>query len=252
MNTTTTEQMNTTTTEQIIPTGFSNLDEALGGGFRRGASTLLMGEAAAGITVLALNMATLLVVKGFKVVYITTEDHPRELEPKMVSALCEVPYEKIKDRVDLSKFNARQTQVYEGLRLSLQSSSFLFIHEDRPLEIQAQSDPETAWAVAIEQAAAQMGRVDYVIFDGLRQGTHYDRSVECLMRLAKAHNLHLIVTLRSMPPSSITADAHEGVPCVPAARTDLAAHMAVIVGITSLLDLDSTGNPIPQGALFSD
>lgn len=62
-----------------LGTGLPGLDEMMGGGIPRGTATLVSGASGTGKTLLALNFATAGLESGESAVYVTFEEHPRQI-----------------------------------------------------------------------------------------------------------------------------------------------------------------------------
>jgi len=75
-----------------MASGLFDLDKALGGGFRKGESTLVAGVTGGGKTVMATQFAAQFALDGHKVLFVTTEERPGDLIPRMLSNHLNVPY----------------------------------------------------------------------------------------------------------------------------------------------------------------
>lgn len=82
-----------------IPTGFHSVDAAFGGGVGLQESSLIMACPSAGKTVLATQFAGSFAMSGVKTLFVSTEQDHRRLQPRFISAICGVPFDKIKDKV---------------------------------------------------------------------------------------------------------------------------------------------------------
>jgi hypothetical protein len=71
------------------------LTTALGGGFARREHTMFISPTGGGKTVMACQISLGLVLQGLKGILVTTEQRPNELEPRIVSAACEIPFDRI-------------------------------------------------------------------------------------------------------------------------------------------------------------
>ena len=84
-----------------IPTEFSTLNTALGGGLRLGESVMIAGINASGKTVLATQLGMWLAQHGLNVVVCTTERKPQELLNRMLSSFLKVDFSRFTNRADL-------------------------------------------------------------------------------------------------------------------------------------------------------
>jgi archaellum biogenesis ATPase FlaH len=79
-----------------MTSGLFDLDKALGGGFRKGESTLVAAVTGGGKTVFATQFAAHFALHGHKVLFVTTEECPKELIHRMLSNHLNVPCGKFK------------------------------------------------------------------------------------------------------------------------------------------------------------
>jgi hypothetical protein len=88
-----------------LPSGINRLDRAMGGGFGVKEMTLIIGSTGAGKTVLASQLASTFAQSGFPGIWISTEETHDQLEPRIYSNACQIPYNQIKDGIDLNKLS---------------------------------------------------------------------------------------------------------------------------------------------------
>lgn len=73
------------------------LNTAMGGGFRMGESTLIAGATGGGKTVMAAMLAMDFCQAGRKTVFVTTEQKPYEILPRIFSNRCSIPMDKFEE-----------------------------------------------------------------------------------------------------------------------------------------------------------
>lgn len=88
-----------------LPSGLHMLDKAMGGGFAYGEGTLLISPTGGGKTVAACQLGATFALNNYGGLFITTEQKHKELEPRTVSNLCNIPFEMIKDGVHMEKLS---------------------------------------------------------------------------------------------------------------------------------------------------
>jgi len=79
----------------VIPTGFSDFDEMIGGGFKKGEMIVLAARPSIGKTALALNMIRNIVMKkddAYSVVLFSLEMSEKQVVRRMISTEAQVPY----------------------------------------------------------------------------------------------------------------------------------------------------------------
>jgi hypothetical protein len=98
-----------------IPSGIVKLDKAMGGGFGMGEFTLAIGATGAGKTVLTSQLASSMTVSGFPGIWITTEEGHKQLEPRVYSNICNIPYDQLKDGIKLDRLSADKAAAVKSL-----------------------------------------------------------------------------------------------------------------------------------------
>jgi KaiC/GvpD/RAD55 family RecA-like ATPase len=86
-----------------IQCGLTEYDRRMGGGFGYKEFSLGIAGTGAGKTVLACQFATTFALNGYPGMLITTEQSHDQLEPRIYSNFCDIPFDMIKDGVDLDK-----------------------------------------------------------------------------------------------------------------------------------------------------
>ena len=111
-----------------IPTNISMFDQVLGGLVKQEFG-LVIAPPSGGKTVCACQLGAALALGGSKVAFITTEQRPKELMPRIVSNFCEIPFNLIKDGVNrqriLSLGQSQQDKVTNLMKAISTNLSFV-------------------------------------------------------------------------------------------------------------------------------
>jgi hypothetical protein len=181
---------------QRFSTGIAKLDGCTGGGWARTEHVLWIAPTGAGKTVMACQQAVQLARQGLLGVLITTEQDHEELEPRIISAFANIPFERIKDGIDLTKLTVEETKNVRAVQASLQDN--LFIEDwvsNRELTVESDLDK------LVEDYKKEHGRCDFVILDwiggaitaGISDASQlrlmYQNTADCMSNLAKKHNM---------------------------------------------------------------
>jgi len=86
-----------------LQSGLTEYDRRMGGGFGYKEFTLGIAATGAGKTVLACQLATTFACNGYPGMLVTTEQSHDQLEPRIYSSFCDIPFDLIKDGVDIDK-----------------------------------------------------------------------------------------------------------------------------------------------------
>ena len=231
------------------PTHFKPLDRALGGGFGQGEGSLIIAATGGGKTVFATQMAALMSMNGARGVFISTEQPFQELEPRIVSAICNVPFDTIKDRVVTTKFERDQLMEYAKLRERLTAKTFSFVNWDADSETDVMAEVDSI----IERAGSTMGGVDYVIFDwlgkALGKNVMHDPAryrlallsgATAIVEMAKKYKLSAIAMAQGHPGRCKNNPRVDST-CLTECLT-LGNDMTTIVGITTMLKPEAEKN----------
>lgn len=144
---------------EIIKSGLRACDESIGG-FAKEELTLVIAPSGGGKTVLATQFAGAFARKEYKVLFITTEQPPHELTPRIVSNQCNIPFSRIKGGVNEQELqpdeHKRYRQLFEILSANLHFANW---GKDRSRSISNDLDGEVREFVKLH------GRLDVVIFD---------------------------------------------------------------------------------------
>lgn len=141
------------------------LNQLLGGGFGRTEGTLLIAPNGAGKTVLTTQLASEFCMGGAYGLIITTEQSHHLLEARIISSLCRIPFEGIKDGVkgeSLMKFTSDQRERYENVRGVLANRLLIY---DWPAG--TARSVETGLGDDILRAAERLGKLDFFALDWL-------------------------------------------------------------------------------------
>lgn len=175
----------------------NDFNRVLGGGFAHGEFSGIIAPTGGGKTVMALQIATGLATNGLKVLMVTTEQSPRELEPRIVSAKCRIPFRELRDGFDLRKLPKFQQDSIMHVRQTLRNQLWI---EDwsqkRGVSIMDDLDG------LILDFIKEHGHLDALVFDwlggALGELTKNDmnnyrlimkNSGECLGKLADIHDI---------------------------------------------------------------
>jgi KaiC/GvpD/RAD55 family RecA-like ATPase len=143
--------------------GLTGLTKALGGGLARGEGYLFISPQSGGKTVLGCQLADTLCESVRQTgIYITTEQGHEELEPRIVSNVCGIPFAGIKDGFDPRTFNPDQQRRYEEHRDRIRGRLFF---EDWNKEDRSRTIVNDLHSV-VDQRQQEMGKkIDFLIFD---------------------------------------------------------------------------------------
>jgi KaiC/GvpD/RAD55 family RecA-like ATPase len=142
-----------------LPSGINKLDHAMGGGFGRKEGNLIISPTGGGKTVCACQLAGSFASQNLKGILLTTEQGHEELEPRLVSNFCGIPFERIKDKVDLKLLNPSERQKYDDFREKMRGR--LFFSEWRDSSKAAHTHLEEE----VDRIAQKVGQVDFLIVD---------------------------------------------------------------------------------------
>jgi energy-coupling factor transporter ATP-binding protein EcfA2 len=81
----------------FVVSQLGGVNKAIGNGFRKGESTLVAGATGGGKTVFATMLAGDFSSVGIKTVFVTTEQKPHELLPRILSSRCNIPFEQFSE-----------------------------------------------------------------------------------------------------------------------------------------------------------
>jgi archaellum biogenesis ATPase FlaH len=238
-----------------LRTGLDKLDKAMGGGFGKGEGTLLMGTTGGGKTTVTCQLAARFVLDGAFGLFITTEQGHAELEPRIVSNYCNVPFDLIKDKVDIAVFNHDQKVKYDILREKLRPLYFAEWKMDRGKSVQDDLESE------IVTYAEKHGRIDFVIMDWIggalgssskgrdQEIRHiFQSTADKLWSIADKHRVASIATAQLNPKQAINKSAPDHT-MLSECKT-MGNNACYIIGITSLfakIEDNKQNNDQPPG-----
>lgn len=141
-------------------TGIPALDASLGGGWARTEYTLWIAPTGAGKTVMAMQQGVTLVRQKLKGIIISTEQRHIELEPRIVSAWANIPFDRIKDGIKERHLTHMESMAVNQLKLELKESLWIenWMH-DRSKSILNDLDD------LVESYKKEHGSCDFVILD---------------------------------------------------------------------------------------
>ncbi len=102
-----------------ISSGIARLDRVMGGGFGMKEMTLMIGSTGAGKTVFACQLASTFARNGSPGILATTEETHVQLEPRIVSNVCQIPFDQIKDGIQLDKLSREKADLVRDLRVQI-------------------------------------------------------------------------------------------------------------------------------------
>ncbi len=145
---------------ELIPSGLRACDDSLDGGFGKGEFSLVIAPSGGGKTTFGTQLAATFALRKHKVLYITTEQPPSELLPRIASNVGNIPFNKVRKGVHRDKLLPGEYERYEKLRGALGANlNFANWGKDRSRSIRADLRAE------VERFIAQHGRIDVLIFD---------------------------------------------------------------------------------------
>lgn len=109
-----------------FPCSIASVNERLGGGPGRGEGYLFMSASGGGKTVGATQLSAEWAMQNRKGLLITTEQQHYELEPRIISAQCHIPFGLIKDGVDPVRLTQEQREDYAVVQQKLKSNLWIY------------------------------------------------------------------------------------------------------------------------------
>ena len=240
-----------------LKTGFHKLDAAMGGGPGMGEFCLAISVQGGGKTVLACQMASSMSLNGAKGVLISTEQRHDELEPRIIACHANIPFDKIKDKVDLDTLLPEEVARYEDLEKKL-TGNFLIANWGDKISNTVVAD----LTEEIDRCANMMGGLDYVVLDWLggRLGAGgkdpaakrqlYQEAADCMGNTARTMRVATIGMAQANMKQAANRKSIDSTHL--AENKQLGATASTIVGISSLLAGEEEGAPIfsPEQFLY--
>jgi len=150
-----------------LKTSIPRLNDSLGGGYGLGEAVCWISATGGGKTVAALQIAMeMLMSNGPDVrgLYITTEQPPEQLFPRLVSAQLSIPFdENITDGVDLRRLDSKQRQNAADLVKTMGNRLLFERWQDMGNATTFKQDMEAK----IQKFLREYGRLDFLVFDWL-------------------------------------------------------------------------------------
>jgi hypothetical protein len=183
-----------------IDSGIPAVD-AVTGGFGFGDLVLVIGVTGVGKTVLACQLATTFALGGHPGMLVTTEQAQEELEPRIYSNFCDIPFDRIKDGVDFEKLSTDQQTAIEGLEARLKGKLEIAdwgrersksIEHDLQAELRgylAQHGAPPQWLI-LDWIGGALGDIARNELSETRQ--RYENAAVNLARIAQKENIVLI------------------------------------------------------------
>ena len=183
---------NLTVAKRYPITGMNEMNAVFGGGFCHGEYSLFIASTGAGKTVMALQ--------GLRVLFVTTEQGPAELEPRIISSFCNIPFSQVRDGVDMKSLAGFQRDAIARLRKNLDGRLWI---EDWSKTRGASLSEDIDGLV--DRYEKQYGKMDVLVFDWLggalgelsKEDMHVYRLIlhntgETLGKLADSRNMIVV------------------------------------------------------------
>lgn len=161
-----------------LSSGFSKLNECLGGskveengatrinkGFAKGDAYLFIAPSGAGKTVMATQFAQHFASSNKNGLFISTEQGPYELVPRIISARCNIPFELLSNGMAEARKFLNENQMADVLSTdAVISEKLIFSHWMEPsMSVLTSLDDEIESAKEIFESRGE--RMDFVVFD---------------------------------------------------------------------------------------
>ncbi len=237
--------------------GLPGLSKHMGGGLARGEGNLIVAPQGSGKTIFACQVGSGLVIENELLTGIiaTTEQSSAQLEPRVVSCHCGVPYNRIMDRFDESLLLPHEKTEYRLMRQALKGRLFW---EDWNKEDRSRSITSDIYDV-VHQRQDQLGKpIDFFILDwigGALGATDlknadkirhiYQMTADTLFQLAKDENMIVIAMAQAAMATSqntIRVDATKIAEC-----KSMGANATNVVGITAMYDENAMDQMVEGG-----
>jgi DnaB helicase-like protein len=142
------------------PLGIPRLDKVLGGGVGRKEGLLFIAGQGAGKTVAACQFAPALALENLKTLLITTEQPHEQLEARIVSNYCNIPFTRLVDKVDLEKLTENELEKFYAFEKKLNGNLYYANWKgDHAISIAEDLDRE------VRKLIKKWGRLDAIILD---------------------------------------------------------------------------------------
>lgn len=145
---------------KLFPTGLRALDLSLGGGLGQGEWSLVIAPSGSGKTALATQLGANFGIRSQKTLLITTEQPPSELLLRIVSNICNIPFDRIRAGIERARLMPEEEERYKRMKPILGKNLFFADwSKDRSRSIRADLRAE------VERFIAAHGHLDVLIFD---------------------------------------------------------------------------------------
>lgn len=173
----------------VVPTGFSELDETLGGGLRTGQLTLITGVAGVGTSILATDIARAAAFRsGLRTAVIAPDSSTSEVVARVIAA---------ETRVSLARIRTGTLGEDERVRLTDARRAL----EEAPIWVNAEYGVTMSAEVVLDTVDYMAGwsGARLVIIDGTSQSEPQNRSLVLgLRRVAQERRLAIVVVSKSL------------------------------------------------------
>lgn len=155
-----------------IPTPWAKVNNVVGG-FGIGEADIVIAPRGAGKTVFATQCGAFAALAGYKTLFVTCEQPPHELEPRIVSQYANVPFEKIVDglRGHLDRCTPMEQEKAHALIEQLKPN--LEFHQWKRGESVALALP-----ALIKDYQDRHGRLDFLVYDWIGKGLGVSSSTD--------------------------------------------------------------------------
>jgi hypothetical protein len=224
-----------------LSSGLHKLDYSLGGGFGRKEGNLFIAGTGAGKTIAATQFGGAFALQNLKGVIITTEQSHEELEPRIISNFCNIPFEKVKDKIDLNILRADEKKNYMDFRDKIRGN--LFISDwvtDNSKSVLQDLDDE------VDKIANRAGGIDFLILDWIggalgsmdlnrpEKIRHiYQATADKTWELAKTYNITTLAFAQGHPEKAVNRIRVDS--SVLSECKSMGRNASYIIGITAML-----------------
>ena len=238
----------------ILISGMRAFD-TVAGGFMRGEFVLGLGDLAVGKTILACQLAMQFALNGFPGMLITTEQSSDQLESRIYSNFCDIPFDLIKDGVHLDKLPPDKQAAITNIDARLDGKfDVLNWNEDRSKSIVADLQDEVT-----EFKDHHGVRPHWLIFDSIggavplhirddQISRAHQEAADAIARVARDEDLLCIGFMQANSPLAKYNNKVDS-SCVLECQT-MGRHAATIFGITCVNEADLASMTIDKRQTF--
>lgn len=143
----------------------TNLNKVMDGGLGRKEAALVVTAEGGGKTVLGMQAASeWTILHGLKGLFISTEQGPEELYPRMVSCHCDIPFDIVKDGINLDRLSPEERERVVRLTDATETLKIMKWQTIGQRSIVQDLDDE------LKRYADEHGGIDFLVFDWLGRG----------------------------------------------------------------------------------